>query len=151
MIINPNNPTGAVYPKETILELVRFAEEHDLVIMSDEIYDKILYDDAVHHSRACYTDIAIVISFSGLSKVYRAPGFRCGWMVITGDKETARDYIEGINMLTSMRLCANVLAQTGTDCTGGRQSIFDLTRPGDGQRQRTSPGKCSIDTGRLLC
>ncbi len=139
VIINPNNPTGAVYPKETILELVRFAEEHDLVIMSDEIYDKILYDDAVHHSPACYTDKALVITFSGLSKVYRAPGFRCGWMVITGDKETARDYIEGINMLTSMRLCANVLAQnTVQTALGGRQSIFDLTRPGGRlERQRT--------------
>jgi len=136
VIINPNNPTGAVYPKETIEGLVRFAEEHNL---SDEIYDKILYDNMAHYSPACCTDKTLVITFSGLSKVYRAPGFRCGWMVISGAKEAARDYIEGINMLTSMRLCANVLAQnTVQTALGGRQSIYDLTRPGGRlERQRT--------------
>ncbi|HPH02470.1 MAG TPA: pyridoxal phosphate-dependent aminotransferase [Spirochaetota bacterium] len=139
VIINPNNPTGAVYPKETIEGLVRFAEEHNLIIMSDEIYDKILYDNMAHYSPACCTDKTLVITFSGLSKVYRAPGFRCGWMVISGAKEAARDYIEGINMLTSMRLCANVLAQnTVQTALGGRQSIYDLTRPGGRlERQRT--------------
>lgn len=139
VVINPNNPTGAVYPKDTILEIVRFAEEQGLIILSDEIYDKILYDGAAHHSPACYTDKIPVITFSGLSKVYRAPGFRCGWMVITGNREMARDYIEGVNMLTSMRLCSNVLAQnTVQTALGGRQSIYDLTKTGGRlERQRT--------------
>ena len=139
VIINPNNPTGAVYPEETIRELVDIAEEHGLIIFSDEIYDKILYDDAKHFSPASYAEKTLCITFGGISKVYRAPGFRCGWMVLTGEKRMASDYIEGLNMLTSMRLCANVLAQnTVQTALGGRQSIYDLTKKGGRlERQRT--------------
>jgi len=139
VIINPNNPTGAVYPKETLLELVRIAEEHELIIFSDEIYDKILYDGNLFHSPACFNEKTLAITFGGISKVYRACGFRSGWMVLTGDKAGARDYIEGINILTSMRLCANVLAQnTVQTALGGRQSIYDLTKAGGRlERQRT--------------
>jgi alanine-synthesizing transaminase len=139
VIISPNNPTGAVYPKEMIQKLVDIAEEHELVIFSDEIYDKILYDDETFYSPACFTEKTLAITFGGISKVYRACGFRSGWMVISGNKASAGDYIEGINMLTSMRLCANVLAQnTVQTALGGRQSIYDLTKPGGRlERQRT--------------
>ena len=139
VIINPNNPTGAVYPKEMIQKLSEIAEEHQLVIFSDEIYDKVLYDDATFHSPACFTEKTLAVTFGGISKVYRACGFRSGWMVLSGNKACAADYIEGINMLTSMRLCANVLAQnTVQTALGGRQSIYDLTKPGGRiERQRT--------------
>ena len=139
VIISPNNPTGAVYPKEMIQQLVGIAEEHELVIFSDEIYDKILYDDATFHSPACFNEKTLAVTFGGISKVYRACGFRSGWMVLSGNKTCAGDYIEGINMLTSMRLCANVLAQnTVQTALGGRQSIYDLTKPGGRlERQRT--------------
>jgi alanine-synthesizing transaminase len=139
VIINPNNPTGAVYPKEMVQELVKIAEENELVIFSDEIYDKILYDEAVFHSPAAFNEKTLVAAFGGISKVYRACGFRCGWMTLTGDKTAASDYIEGINILTSMRLCSNVLAQnTVQTALGGRQSIYDLTKPGGRlERQRT--------------
>jgi alanine-synthesizing transaminase len=140
VIISPNNPTGAVYPKEMIEELVKIAEEHELIIFSDEIYDKILYDGTPFYSAAYFNTKTVALCFGGISKVYRACGFRCGWMVITGDKAAARDYIEGINILTSMRLCANALAQhTVQTALGGRQSIYDLTKPGGRlERQRTA-------------
>lgn len=143
VIISPNNPTGAVYPKEMIEEMVKIAEEHELIIFSDEIYDKILYDNTPFYSPAYCSDKTLVIVFGGISKAYRACGFRSGWMVLMGDKTCARDYIEGINILTSMRLCANVLAQnTVQTALGGRQSIFDLTKPGGRlERQRTTAWK----------
>src|SRR5690625_4424175 len=131
VVINPNNPTGAVYSKETLEGIVELARRHNLVIFSDKIYDKIIYDDAVHIPMATLADDVLILSFSGLSKTYRVAGFRCGWMVITGARHRARDYIEGLDILTSMRLCANVPAQHAVQTAlGGYQSIDDLVRPG---------------------
>lgn len=132
VIINPNNPTGAVYSRETLGALVNIAKEHNLIIFSDEIYDGILYDDATHLPTATLTnDDVLCITFGGLSKVYRTAGFRSGWMVLTGPKMIARDYIEGLDMLASMRLCANVPAQHAVQTAlGGYQSINELTQPG---------------------
>ncbi|MCK5268186.1 MAG: aminotransferase class I/II-fold pyridoxal phosphate-dependent enzyme, partial [Spirochaetes bacterium] len=104
VIINPNNPTGAVYKKEILQKIVTIAEKHSLIIFSDEIYDKILYDDSVHYNIAAMTDKVLVVTFGGISKNYRAPGFRVGWMVLSGNRAIANDYIEGINILSSMRL-----------------------------------------------
>ena len=131
VLINPNNPTGAVYSKDILLEIIDIAEQHNLVIFSDEIYDGILYDDAVHIPTATLTDNKVLcITFGGLSKVYRSAGFRSGWMVLTGPKNTASDYIEGLDMLASMRLCANVPAQHAIQTAlGGYQSINELTCP----------------------
>lgn len=131
VVINPNNPTGAVYSKETLEGIVELARRHNLVIFSDEIYDKIIYDDAVHIPMATLADDVLILSFSGLSKTYRVAGFRCGWMVITGARHRARDYIEGLDILTSMRLCANVPAQHAVQTAlGGYQSIDALIQPG---------------------
>lgn len=132
VLINPNNPTGAVYSKEILLEIIDIAEQHNLIIFSDEIYDSILYDDAVHIPTATLTDNRVLcITFGGLSKVYRAAGFRSGWMVLTGPKNKATDYIEGLDMLASMRLCANVPAQHAIQTAlGGYQTIKELTTPG---------------------
>lgn len=132
VIINPNNPTGAVYDKATLESLVAIAKEHNLIIFSDEIYDGILYDDAKHIPTATLTkDDALCITFGGLSKVYRTAGFRSGWMLLTGPKSHAKDYIEGLDMLASMRLCANVPAQHAVQTAlGGYQSINELTCPG---------------------
>jgi len=132
VIINPNNPTGAVYSKETVEKLIEIAEEHQLIIFSDEIYDKIIYDNYKLYSPATMTDKVLVVTFGGISKVYRAPGFRSGWMILSGNKEIAQDYIEGLDILTSMRLCANILAQqTIQTALGGYQSIYDLIKPGE--------------------
>lgn len=109
VIINPNNPTGAVYSKELLLEIVELARQHNLIIFADEIYDKILYDGAVHHSIAALAPDLLTVTFNGLSKTYRVAGFRQGWMVLNGPKQQAKSYIEGLEMLASMRLCANVL------------------------------------------
>jgi alanine-synthesizing transaminase len=131
VIINPNNPTGAVYPKEVLESIVEVAREHDLVVFSDEIYDKILYDDTVHYSTASVADDVLCITYNGLSKAYRVAGFRAGWMVISGDKAHARDYIEGIELLASMRLCSNVPGQHAIQTAlGGYQSINELVAPG---------------------
>jgi len=131
VIINPNNPTGALYPVEVLKQIVEVAREHGLVVFSDEIYDKILYDGAEHTSTASLADDVLFITFNGLSKSYRVAGFRAGWMVISGNKESAADYISGINMLSSMRLCSNVPAQSIIQTAlGGYQSIYDLTRKG---------------------
>lgn len=131
VVINPNNPTGSVYPKEILEEIVKIAVEHKLIIFSDEIYEKIVYDDAVAYSIATLTDEVLVITFNGLSKAYRAAGFRCGWMILTGNKLIAKDYIEGLNMLSSMRLCSNMPAQFAVQTAlGGYQSINDLVLPG---------------------
>ncbi len=131
VLINPNNPTGAVYSKELLEAIVNIAREHQLIIFSDEIYDKILYDDAQHIPMASLAEDVLCITFNGLSKAYRLAGFRSGWLIITGAKHRARDYIEGLDMLASMRLCANVPAQHAIQTAlGGHQSIGDLILPG---------------------
>lgn len=130
VIINPNNPTGAVYPKEILEQLVELAREHKLILLADEIYDKILYDDIKHVPLGSIATDVLCITFNGLSKTYRLAGFRSGWMIISGAKHQARDLIEGINMLCSMRLCANVPAQHAIQTAlGGYQSINDLIMP----------------------
>ncbi|MET1036053.1 MAG: pyridoxal phosphate-dependent aminotransferase, partial [Arthrobacter sp.] len=131
VIINPNNPTGAVYPRHILEGMLELARKHHLVVFSDEIYEKILYDDAVHINTASLADDVLILTFSGLSKAYRVCGFRAGWMAISGPKHLASDYIEGINLLTNMRLCANVPAQHAIQTAlGGYQSIDDLILPG---------------------
>ena len=131
VVINPNNPTGAVYSKKVLREIADLAVERNLIVFADEIYDKILYDDAVHHTFAALAPDVLTLTFNGLSKAYRLAGFRSGWMVMTGPRTHAESYIEGINMLTNMRLCANVPAQHAIQTAlGGRQSIKDLILPG---------------------
>jgi len=131
VIINPNNPTGSVYPKEILQSIVDLAREHELIVFSDEIYDKILYDDAEHICTASLAEDIFCITFNGLSKAYRVPGFRAGWMVLSGDKAHAQDYIEGIELLASMRLCSNVPGQHAIQTAlGGYQSIDELVVPG---------------------
>ncbi|WP_247826720.1 pyridoxal phosphate-dependent aminotransferase [Arthrobacter antioxidans] len=138
VLINPNNPTGAVYPRSILEGIVRLAREHELIVFADEIYEKILYDDAVHINAASVTgDDVLCLTFSGLSKAYRIAGFRSGWMAISGPKRDAADYIEGINLLANMRLCANVPAQHAIQTAlGGHQSINDLILPGGRLRQQ---------------
>ena len=131
VIINPNNPTGAVYSRGMLEELIRIAEEFELVVFADEIYSKILYDDAVHIPLGSINPDVLCLTFNGLSKSYRLAGFRSGWMIVSGPKERARDYIEGLDMLSSMRLCANVPAQHAIQTAlGGYQSINELILPG---------------------
>ncbi|HEJ9535147.1 TPA: pyridoxal phosphate-dependent aminotransferase [Proteus mirabilis] len=131
VIINPNNPTGAVYSKEILLEIIEIARQHNLIIFADEIYDKILYDDAQHHSIAAMAPDLLTVTFNGLSKTYRVAGFRQGWMVLNGPKKQAKGYIEGLNMLASMRLCANVPMQHAIQTAlGGYQSISEFILPG---------------------
>lgn len=131
VIINPNNPTGAVYSKELLLEIVELARQHNLIIFADEIYDKILYDGAVHHSIAALAPDLLTVTFNGLSKTYRVAGFRQGWMVLNGPKQQAKSYIEGLEMLASMRLCANVPMQHAIQTAlGGYQSISEFIQPG---------------------
>ena len=137
VVINPNNPTGAVYNENSLKAIAELAEANNLVVCADEIYDKILYDDAVHLPMARYINQTLCISFGGLSKNYRAAGFRSGWMVISGNKHRCHDYIEGINILASMRLCANVPAQLAVQTAlGGYQSINDLVLPKGRLRQQ---------------
>ena len=131
VVINPNNPTGAVYPREVLEGIADLARRHGLIVMSDEIYDKILYDDAKHHSIAALAPDLFCLTFNGLSKAYRVAGFRSGWLALSGPKEHARNYIEGLDVLANMRLCANVPAQHAIQVAlGGRQSINDLILPG---------------------
>ena len=131
VVINPNNPTGAVYSRKTLRAIADLAVEHNLIVFADEIYDKILYDDAVHHTFAELAPDVLTFTFNGLSKAYRLAGFRSGWMMVTGPRKHAASYIEGINMLTNMRLCANHPAQYAIQTAlGGRQSIKDLILPG---------------------
>ncbi len=131
VVINPNNPTGSVYPKSLLKKLVALARKHQLILLADEIYDKILYDGAVHVPLANLSDDVLTLTFNGLSKAYRAAGYRSGWMVISGPKHNAEDFIDGIDMLASMRLCCNVPAQYAIQTAlGGYQSINDLTVPG---------------------
>ncbi|MGE6284562.1 pyridoxal phosphate-dependent aminotransferase [Aeromonas media] len=137
VLINPNNPTGAVYGSEFQLELIEIARQYNLIIFADEIYDKILYDDISHTSVCTQCDDVMVVTFNGLSKAYRACGFRQGWMVITGPKGRARGYIEGLEMLASMRLCANVPMQHAIQTAlGGYQSINELILPGGRLRRQ---------------
>ena len=130
VLINPNNPTGALYPVALLEEIVEIARTHQLILYSDEIYDKVLYDGHTHTSIASLAEDVLCITFNGLSKNYRAAGHRSGWLVVSGEKHHARDYIEGLTMLASMRLCANVPAQYGIQTAlGGYQSIDDLVAP----------------------
>lgn len=137
VIINPNNPTGALYPPEILEEILQVAREHHLIVLSDEIYDKILFDDAVHTSTASLADDVLCVTFNGLSKAYRLAGFRSGWMVVSGPTHKAKDLITGFNLLTSMRLCANVPAQHAIQTAlGGYQSINELVLPGGRIREQ---------------
>ncbi len=131
VVINPNNPTGAVYSKQVLQQVVTLAEEHDLIIYADEIYDRIVYDQVEHIPLGTLTTKVLCVTFNGLSKAYRLAGFRSGWLVISGAKQRARGYIQGIEMLASMRLCANVPAMYAVQTAlGGYQSIEDLVAPG---------------------
>ena len=130
VIINPNNPTGALYPAEFLEGVIDIARRHQLIIFADEIYDKVLYDGNTHTSIASLADDVIFVTFNGLSKNYRTCGYRAGWLVVSGKKSAAKDYIEGLNMLASMRLCANVPGQLAIQTAlGGYQSINDLVAP----------------------
>ena len=131
VVINPNNPTGAVYGEQVLEASPRSRGEHELVVLADEIYDKILYDDAVHVPFAAVAPDLFTLTFNGLSKAYRVAGFRSGWLMVTGPKRHARSYLEGIAILANMRLCANVPAQHAVQIAlGGKQSIRDLVLPG---------------------
>jgi alanine-synthesizing transaminase len=130
VVINPNNPTGALYPVEVLEKIVDIARRHDLIVFADEIYDKVLYDGNAHTSIASLASDVLFVTFNGLSKNYRACGYRAGWLVVSGEKRHALDYIEGLNMLASMRLCANVPGQFAIQTAlGGYQSINDLVAP----------------------
>ena len=131
IVCNPNNPTGALYPDDLLRAIVELARQHQLVVFADEIYDKTLYDGNTHTSMASLADDVLFVTFNGLSKNYRACGYRAGWMVVSGEKRHARDYIEGLNMLASLRLCANTPGQLAIQTAlGGYQSIKDLVAPG---------------------
>ena len=153
VVINPNNPTGALYPDAVLREIVQVAREHQLIIFADEIYDKTLYDVHVHTSIASRADDVLILTFNGLSKNYRACGYRAGWMVVSGDKRHARDYIEGLNMLASMRLCANTPGQLAIQTAlGGYQSIKDLVQPGGRLcRQRDLAHKLLTEIPGVTC
>jgi len=130
VVINPNNPTGSVYPREILEGIIELARRRQLVIFTDEIYSKILYDDAVHYPIASLADDVLFVTFNGLSKAYRVAGFRSGWLILSGAKHRAKDFIEGLDILASMRLCANVQAQYAIQTAlGGYQSINDLVLP----------------------
>ncbi len=131
MVCNPNNPTGAMYPDSILLGIIELARRHQLVVFADEIYDKTVYDGHTHTAMASLAEDVLFISFNGLSKNYRSCGYRAGWMVVSGEKRHARDYIEGLNMLASLRLCANTPGQLAIQTAlGGYQSIKDLVAPG---------------------
>ena len=137
VVINPNNPTGALYSNEILLAIIQIARENGLVIFADEVYDKVLYDDIQHTAMASLSNDVLTLTFNSLSKSYRSCGYRSGWMVVSGDKTVAKDYIEGLNMLSSMRLCANVPGQSAIQTAlGGYQSIQDLVQPGGRLRRQ---------------
>ena len=137
VVINPNNPTGALYSKELLTHIVALAREHGLVIFADEVYDKVLYDGVVHTPIASLSEDVLTLTFNSLSKSYRSCGYRAGWMVVSGDKKPASDYIEGLNMLSNMRLCANVPGQWAIQTAlGGYQSIKDLVAEGGRLRKQ---------------
>jgi len=153
VIINPNNPTGALYPDELLREIIEIARQHQLIIYADEVYDKVLYDGATHTSIASLADDVLFVTLNGLSKNYRAAGFRSGWAIVSGRKHHASDYIAGLTMLASMRLCANVPAQFGIQTAlGGYQSINDLVLPtGRLMRQRDLAWKLLTDIPGITC
>jgi alanine-synthesizing transaminase len=137
IIINPNNPTGALYSDELLLQIIEIARQHQLIIFADEIYDKVLYDGATHTSIASLADDVLFVTFNGLSKNYRACGYRSGWMIVSGNKKHAQDYMDGLNILASMRLCSNVPGQFAIQTAlGGYQSINDLVGPGGRLRKQ---------------
>jgi len=153
VVINPNNPTGALYPVELLQQIVEVARQHQLIVFADEIYDKVLYDGATHTSLASLADDVLFITLNGLSKNYRSCGYRAGWMVVSGEKRYAKDYIEGLNMLASMRLCANVPGQYAIQTAlGGYQSINDLVGPGGRLlKQRDLAHKLLTDIPGVTC
>lgn len=137
VVINPNNPTGALYSDDLLRGIVQIAREHGLVIFADEVYGKVVYDGARHTPIATLSEDVLTLTFNSLSKAYRSCGYRAGWMVLTGDKKPARDYIEGLNMLTNMRLCANVPGQYAVQTAlGGYQSIDELVCEGGRLRKQ---------------
>jgi alanine-synthesizing transaminase len=137
VVINPNNPTGALYPVAVLQQIVEVARQHQLIVFADEIYDKTLYDEATHTSIASLADDVLFLTLNGLSKNYRSCGYRAGWMVVSGEKRHAKDYIEGLNMLASMRLCSNTPGQFAIQTAlGGYQSINDLVGPGGRLRKQ---------------
>ena len=137
VIINPNNPTGAIYSDQVLKSIVDVAKEFGLIIFADEIYDKTLYDGKTHTSIASLSEDVLTITFNGLSKNYRSCGYRSGWMIVSGDKASAKDYIEGLNMLSSMRLCSNVPGQWAIQTAlGGYQSINELVAEGGRLRRQ---------------
>lgn len=146
VVINPNNPTGAVYSESLLNQIVELAREHNLIIFADEIYSKILYDDAEFVPMGRLAQDVLCVSFNGLSKSYRLAGFRSGWMVISGAKHRAKNYLEGIDMLASMRLCANVPAMHAVQTAlGGYQSINELILPGGRLREQRDAALTAID------
>jgi alanine-synthesizing transaminase len=162
VIINPNNPTGAVYGREVLAGVARLAREHGLLVFADEIYDRITYDDTVHTPMASIDPEILTICFNGLSKAWRAAGLRSGWMAFSGNKKLAAGYRDGIEMLANMRLCANMTAQLGIQTAlGGYQSIRDLVLPGGRLREQRDvvvnlvnqiPGlSCTTPKGALYC
>jgi alanine-synthesizing transaminase len=153
VVINPNNPTGALYPDEMLQGIIEIARRHKLVIFADEIYDKVLYDGNTHTSIASLAEDVLFVTFNGLSKNYRTCGYRAGWLVVSGEKKHAADYIEGLNMLASMRLCANVPGQLAIQTAlGGYQSINDLVAPtGRLCKQRDLAYKLLTDIPGVTC
>jgi alanine-synthesizing transaminase len=149
VVINPNNPTGAVYPEHVLKDIVEVARKHGLLILADEIYDKILYDDAAHTPIAALAPDLLTITFNGLSKAYRVAGFRAGWMALYGPKDHATNFIEGLDVLSNMRLCPNVPAQhVVATALGGYQSVNELLLPGGRlreQRDAAYEGLSAID------
>ena len=137
VVINPNNPTGVIYSDAVLNEIVKLAREHGLVILADEVYDKVLYDGNRHTAMASLSQDVLTLTFNSLSKSYRSCGYRAGWLVVSGDKKSAADYIEGLNMLSNMKLCANVPGQWAIQTAlGGYQSINDLTCEGGRLRRQ---------------
>ena len=137
VVINPNNPTGALYSPELLMQIVTLAREHGLVVFADEVYDKVLYDGVTHTPIGSLSEDVLTLTFNSLSKSYRSCGYRAGWMVVSGDKKPAADYIEGLNMLSNMRLCSNVPGQWAVQTAlGGYQSINDLVAEGGRLRKQ---------------
>jgi alanine-synthesizing transaminase len=153
VVINPNNPTGALYSRDVLLDILALAREHGLIVYADEIYDKTLYDGNEHVSLASLADDVLCVTFNGLSKNYRSCGYRAGWMVVSGEKRHAKGYIEGLNMLASMRLCANAPGQFAIQTAlGGRQSIAELVAPGGRlTRQRDLAHRLLTDIPGVSC
>jgi alanine-synthesizing transaminase len=136
-VINPNNPTGVLYPDDLLRGIVSIAREHNLVLLVDEVYDKVLYDDVKHTAMASLSNDVLTLTFNSLSKAYRSCGYRAGWMVVSGPKHVAKDYIEGLNMLANLKLGSNVPGQWAIQTAlGGYQSIHDLVKPGGRLRRQ---------------